>query len=312
MTGEFRNDVIQGLSAEAKYLASSYFYDDIGDKLFQEIMAMDEYYLTRTEKGILETHAAEIIAAFCRGGEPAELIELGAGDGVKTSVLIEEALASKFDFTYSPIDISQHILDVLVSNMSSQFPNLNMNARQGDYFKQLKAAGVHVRKIVLFLGSTIGNMKDERIHSFLAGIASSLNPGDVFFLGTDLKKDPRVILDAYNDKEGITAKFNFNILERIKRELGAEINLSNWMHYPYYNPQTGEARSYLISKVRQSITLDSGESFAFEPYEAIHTEVSRKFGIKELEVLATTYGFEVEQVYTDEQDWFANSIWIKK
>lgn len=305
-------EVIEGLSAEDKFLLSKYFYDDTGDLLFQEIMALDEYYLTRAETAIFQNHAEAIVQEF--PASAFQLAELGAGDGTKTRYLLSAAQEMGLDFKYRPIDISAHVLDILNTNLQNWLPGLKSEGLAMDYFEALKklAQLSDDPLVVLFLGSNIGNFRRDNVDTFMAELSASLRPGDLFLLGVDKKKDPNQILAAYNDSRGVTAAFNFNILKRLNRELGANFDLSRFKYYNSYDPHTGESRSFLISLEKQEVFIEAAnQSFQFEAHEAIHTETSRKYGAKDLERLAAKHGFRIRREFQDENQLFRDQIWEK-
>lgn len=305
-------EVVEGLSAEDKFLLSKYFYDDTGDLLFQEIMALDEYYLTRAETEIFQKHAQAIVQEF--PSAPFQLAELGAGDGSKTRYLLGAAQEMGHDFKYRPIDISAHVLDILSQNLKKWLPGLKSEGMAMDYFEALKqlARISDDPLVVLFLGSNIGNFRRDNVDTFMSELSASLRSGDLFLLGVDKKKDPNQILAAYNDSRGVTAAFNFNILKRLNRELGANFNLSKFKYYNSYDPHTGESRSFLISLEKQEVYLESAQqSFQFEAHEAIHTETSRKYGAKDLERLAQKHGFKIRREFQDEKQLYRDQIWEK-
>ena len=310
----FKQDVITGLSADAKYLSSRYFYDEIGDQIFQEIMAMPDYYLTRAEEEIFQLRKQEIYRAL-NFKTPFKLVELGAGDGLKTKVLLRSFLEEKANFQYLPIDISSHVLDELSASLIKELPQLEVNPMAMEYFEALE----HLQnisdepKLVLFLGSNIGNFPQGKAAGFLSTLASKLQKGDKLLLGVDLKKEPAKILKAYSDQTGITARFNLNILARINRELGANFDLHNFEHYASYNPQSGECRSYLICRKAQEVHLDGvAQSIHFEEYESIHTEISKKYSPTELHRLAAETGFKVIEKFYDSQKQFSDVLLEKR
>ncbi len=308
----FAADVLAGLSAAPKFLSSKYFYDDEGSRLFQEIMKLPEYYLTRAEFEIFETQAAEIFDAFANGDSKFDVIELGAGDGTKTAVLIEHFLAQAVDFNYSPIDISQEALDVLSTKFRRKFPELSMNPKTGDYFDILETLKTESnrRKILLFLGSNIGNFSRVQNLKFLRHLRDAMNDDDLLFIGFDLQKDPHVILNAYDDPQGITAEFNLNLLKRINRELGANFDLEKFLHYAIYRPTEYAARSFLISREEQTVYVEAlGQSFEFKAWEPIFMEISQKYDLEMIENLARESGFEVKQNFFDSRKYFVDSLW---
>lgn len=307
---QFLKDVIKGLSAEDKHISSKYFYDKNGDKIFQQIMHMDEYYLTNAELEIFNTHKNQIASIFSPDNAPFNLIEFGAGDGLKTKVLLDELLNNEVPFDYVPIDISQNALDLLKDSLQKEMPELSFKGVQGDYFEvlnRLKESNGK-RNVVLFLGSNIGNFTNDEAHAFLSDISSKLNPADLLLIGVDLKKDPRKILLAYNDPNGITAEFNYNLLRRINRELGGNFDVDAFEHHPTYDPVTGECKSALLSKIEQTVVIEDS-TFHFAQWEPIHTEISRKYSVKQLHKLANSSGFTVVKDLFDANHYFVDSIW---
>ncbi|MGW8122359.1 L-histidine N(alpha)-methyltransferase [Roseivirga echinicomitans] len=310
----FAKDVHAGLTSTPKCLSSKYFYDETGDQLFQTIMGLDEYYLTRSEFEIFENQKEEILKSFLGNDASFNLVELGAGDGTKTKVLINYFAKNKVDFSYSPIDISQHVLDLLLEDLQKLNPKLKVNAIQGDYFDALaKLNENHFQKeVVLFLGSNIGNFSNGSAPKFLKRLGDNLSPGDLLLIGFDLMKDPNVILNAYNDASGITKAFNLNLLDRINSELGANFDIDSFDHFPTYNPVTGETRSYLISTKKQEVFIEAtGESYAFDIWEPIHMEVSQKYSMNTIHQFAAQAGFKVVKDFTDENNFFVDSLWEK-
>lgn len=231
----FADDVRNGLSAEPKHLSSKYFYDDEGSRLFREIMKLPEYYLTRAEFEIFERQTAEISAAFNVSDSAFDLIELGAGDGTKTAVLIDSFLKHNAEFTYMPIDISVEAQNALRLKFRAKFPRLSIETQTGDYFRILEdlQSNNGRRKIILFLGSNIGNFNQTQAEDFFKSLRAVMNDEDLLLVGFDLQKDPHVILDAYDDSKGVTAAFNLNLLERINRELGGDFDLANFCITPF-------------------------------------------------------------------------------
>jgi L-histidine Nalpha-methyltransferase len=310
---QFATDVLHGLSAVPKRLSSKYFYDDEGSRLFQQIMALPEYYLTRCELEIFTLKADEIFAACAGKSSSLELIELGAGDGAKTAVLIERFTRLGADLSYSSVDISQQALDDLSARFSRRFPNLKIETHLGDYFEvlgKLPPADGERRRVVLFLGSNIGNFGRDASIGFFRRLRSVMNPGDLLLIGFDLEKDPAVILKAYDDSQGVTARFNLNLLNRINRELDADFDLRRFSHYAIYSPQESAARSFLISREKQSVRVGALErSFHFRPWEAIFMEISQKYSLAEIAALALESGYGVKQNFFDSQGYYCNSLW---
>ncbi len=308
----FADDVAKGLSATPKFLSSKYFYDDEGSRLFQEIMKLPEYYLTRTETEIFSTQTQEIFEAFAENSTAFDLIELGAGDGTKTSLLVDYFLKRNADFRYVPIDISSEALNFLTEKFSAQFPNLSIQPEQGDYFRTLETfkSKSAKRKVILFLGSNIGNFSHEQAVDFFRHLRVVMNPHDTLFIGFDLQKDPLTILAAYDDASRVTAAFNTNLLTRINRELGADFSLENFSHYATYHPIEGAARSFLISRQPQTVHIKAlNTRFEFVAWEPIFMEISQKYTLPTIENLAQASGFTVSQNFTDSQNFYVNSLW---
>lgn len=311
-TGDFAADVLTGLSASPKFLASKYFYDDEGARLFRRITELPEYYLTRCEAEIFRTRTAEIVESIAGGSRDVELIELGAGDGSKTAVLVSGFLENGYGVTYTPIDISAAAVAVLTGDFRRRFPGLTVNETVGDYFRVLDSLGDGNgrRKVVMFLGSNIGNFGNDESLEFFRRIAGSLAAGDRMFVGFDLKKDPRTILAAYDDPAGVTAEFNLNLLRRINRELGGRFDLAKFSHYATYGPTEGAARSFLISRVVQTVEIAAlGRSFEFRAWEPVFTEISRKYDLGTIDDLARSTGFRVGRNFLDSRGYFADSVW---
>jgi len=307
---QFEVDILEGLRNEQKSLSSKYFYDARGDEVFQQIMHMDEYYLTQKELEIFEKHKNEILQTIS-DGEPFRIIELGAGDGLKTKILLKHFLESGVEFTYTPVDISGNVLAILEKSLQEELPDLNIEAYQGEYFDALaKIADSPEKDVVFFLGSNVGNFSHEEAVNILSKLGNSLKESDLLFMGVDLKKDPSIILSAYNDAQGITREFNLNLLDRINRELDGNFDRNQFLHYPYYNPHTGECRSYLISQVRQEVQV-AGEVISFRAWEAIFMEISKKYDEVQLKELADQSGFKQAKSFSDSKNWFVDMLWNK-
>ncbi|AVR45454.1 L-histidine N(alpha)-methyltransferase [Christiangramia fulva] len=309
----FAEDTYKGLTSYPKYLLSKYIYDEKGDKLFQKIMDMPEYYLTQCEFEILEQNAAEICSAFSEK-EAFDLIELGAGDGKKTKILLKELLKNSDDFKYLPIDISQHALDELQKSLKKELPEAKVSPQQGTYFKTLEELAEYNRrkKVILFLGSNIGNLLHKDAVIFLSNIAKAMDKDDMLFMGFDQKKDPKKILDAYNDPNGITEAFNKNLLVRINKELGGDFNPDSFKHWETYDPETGTAKSFLVSSIEQNVKIQKLElEVHFDSWESIHTEISQKYDDSIVKWLASEAGLKVEQTFTDSAGFYKNYIFKK-
>lgn len=309
---QFEKDIIEGLTSEPKYISSKYFYDEIGDSLFQRIMLLPEYYLTLSEYDIFENYKNELHDVFLSNSRGFNLIEFGAGDAYKTKVLLNSFTEKGTDFIYSPVDISGNVLDILEKNLKSEIPKLSIDSVESEYFDALDIITKRNcdKKVVLFLGSNIGNFSEQQIIDFLSSVREKLSQNDLFVIGFDLRKDPLTILNAYNDKQGVTSDFNINLLARINKELHADFDLDNFYHYPLYDPTSGIAKSYLVSKKWQKVHLRKIEaSFVFEKDEAIFTESSKKFTLDEINYFASKSGFEIFNNYFDSNYYFVDSVW---
>ena len=309
---QFMADTIAGLEASPKFMQSKYFYDAHGDRLFQQIMDMDEYYLTNAEMDILKNYSEEIAKLISAENTAFDLIELGAGDATKSIHLLRALVARELEFSYLPVDISAHVIGDLEDNLPRQLPSLDIKGLNGDYLDMLGKVSSFSgrRKVVLFMGANIGNMNPDQAVKFCTELKMSLSKGDLLIIGFDLKKDPRQILAAYNDAAGITRAFNLNLLERINRELDGDFNLGNFEHYASYDPGTGSCKSYLISLTDQLVRIGENEMIQFSAHEPIFMEISQKYSIEEIEALAAGSGFRCRQHFFDENNYFADSIWL--
>ena len=312
---ELAQDTLKGLCASPKYLLPKYFYDAKGSRIFQDIMNMPEYYLTDCELEIFKYQKEDIVSAFTDAGTDFNLIELGSGDGLKTKVLLKQLLNQSIEFQFMHIDISADANAELVSKLSNELPNLKIEAKTGDYFQLLKELKKesHKRKIIFFLGANIGNYSEDETGEFLNQLADFTNPGDALLIGFDLKKDPGVILQAYDDPHGHTRNFNLNLLKRLNQELDADFIIDNFQHHTTYDPISGDIKSYLISTKQQTVTLGNiQKSIYFNAWEAIFMERSKKYDLNMIESLASKSGFKVSTNFIDSRKYFVDSLWIKE
>lgn len=303
----FLKDVISGLQAKPKRISSKYFYDQKGSEIFQQIMNMGEYYLPACEKSILENES-ENIASMLKS-DSIQVLELGAGDGTKTSILLERFLETGKKIHYFPMDISADILEFNERTLASQLPHLSVTPIAGDYHETLKELPIEAggTKLILFLGSNIGNFKPHEALAFLKFVRECMDTGDHFLLAADLKKNPRQILEAYNDPSGLTRSFNMNLLERINRELNGDFDLNAFDHYATYNPLDGLTQSFLVSLEEQEVSI-GGRCFWFEKHEVIHTEISKKYHSEELQQLMETAGFTFKKMFYDPNNWYTLAL----
>ncbi len=315
MNHSFAEDLRKGLSNDPKYIPSKYFYDEQGSKLFQEIMHLPEYYLFDCELEIFKDYHDELLELFSPTHAPFELIEFGAGDGAKTKVLLKNFLKAKANFKYLPVDISADALTDLTQDLKENFPTLEVEGLPCEYFTALEQLNLTSknRKIVLFLGSNIGNFNYSQGIHFLSQMQENLQPDDLLLIGMDLKKNPAIILEAYNDKHGVTRSFNLNLLNRINQEFDADFNIAQFRHYPVYDPIEGGAKSYLMSRINQTVYIKKLDLHVeLAPWEAIHTESSYKYTPYQINKMAETAGFATVKNFYDTKTYYTNSLWRVK
>jgi dimethylhistidine N-methyltransferase len=297
----FLDDVIAGLSAPRKYLPPKYFYDARGCRLFEAICDLPEYYLTRTELGLMRDHASEMAEAL---GQDCALIEIGCGNSEKTRLLLKSLRPPVF----VPVDIAWEQLEASCDALSREFPGMRIIVVRADFSRPLGLPDEGLRearrKAIYFPGSTIGNFTREEAQGFLARMAGLVGRGGAMLVGIDLKKAPEVLHAAYNDAQGVTADFNLNLLYRINRELGADFDLAKFRHDAFYNAAMGRVEMHLISMSRQTVTV-SGRPFQFTEGETIHTENSYKYSVDEFVELARRTGVASRGIWTDPERLFA-------
>lgn len=308
--GIFYQDVIRGLSAKNKFLDAKYFYDAEGDRLFQQIMQCHEYYPTACEMEILQGQSAAICKTLLESTASFDVVELGAGDATKSIHLLKELMAQKVDFTYYPVDISANVITQLEQSLPAQLPSLQIRGMNGEYFDMLRQVNnlSAKNKVLLFMGGNIGNFTPSEARQFCRQLRNYMHPGDFIIIGFDLKKHPRVILDAYSDGAGITKEFNLNLLRRINRELGGNFDTDKFDHYATYDPGTGACKSYLVSLEVQKVKVGNNQ-FEFGLHETMYMEISQKYSIEEADALATQSGFAPLADFYDSRCWFADCLW---
>ncbi|WP_445665327.1 L-histidine N(alpha)-methyltransferase [Fodinibius sp. AD559] len=302
-----QKEVLEGLSKPQRQLPSKYFYDEKGSDLFEQITRLDEYYLTDCEKEILQANINEIAE---RIGSDVMLIELGSGSSYKTRFLLEELSALS---TYIPVDISEEFLLKTVNQLRMEYPKISIIPVFADYtshFELPVAEGSSQKQVIFFPGSTIGNFDPDEVQTFLNNIAGITADNSEMLVGVDLKKDPKVLEAAYNDKQGITAQFNKNILVHINRVLDADFDIEKFSHKAFYNEHAGRIEMHLILSQKQTVTVGD-QRIAFEKGESIHTENSYKYSLEEFEEVVADW-YSVEKVWTDEKDYFSLQYLKKK
>ena len=292
-----------GLSASPKRLPSWLFYDEAGSALFEQITELPEYYLTRTERAIFESYAGEILQA---AGPSLTLVELGAGTATKTCILIEELLQRQTRAVFYPIDVSPSALRLAEGHLGEQFPQLRVNPIVADYTGGVEALNrISGRKLVLYIGSSIGNFELDESVRILRRIRRSMRAGDALLLGTDMAKSQKLLVPAYDDPQGVTAEFNKNLLARLNRELDADFDLDGFRHVASWNKHCSRMEMYLESVRLQSVFLagiDMDVNFAAG--ERIHTENSYKYTPEMVGTILRESGYKLEQSWHDRQKWF--------
>lgn len=304
----FAEHVAEGLSSHPKRLSPMYIYDEAGSLLFEKICALPEYYLTRTEHSILHARAKEI-AAISSGN--LRLIELGSGSSSKTRLLIEALISYQQDLHYIPVDISESILVGSAKALLEEYPNLTITAHVAEYNDAIQRISTQEisQKLILFLGSNIGNFEPAEAKIFLRRIRSWLEKGDYLLLSTDMQKDPAVLEAAYDDAQRITEQFNFNILQRINQELDGKFKLDRFSHVARFNREENRVEMHLRSNFAQKVYIgDLNEYFEFARGETIHTENSYKFTRALIAGLLQGTGFDWAQQWTDEKGWFSVNL----
>ena len=297
-------DVCAGLARRPRSLPPKLFYDAAGSALFDRITELPEYYLTRTERAILQAHAPEMIAA---AGETLEVIELGAGSASKTGILLAAALRRQMRCRYCPVDVSPEALALAAKRLRAELPGLRVRPLVADYTQGVAfpSRNGH-RRLALYLGSSIGNFDPPDAIAVLRRLRGQLRAGDALLLGTDLVKSKAVLLPAYDDTQGVTAAFNKNILAHINRELCGDFDLARFRHVAEWNARHSRMEMYLESTAAQTVTIrDIGMTVPFKAGERIHTENSYKYTPGIVEALLRRSGFRLERTWTDEKRWFA-------
>jgi dimethylhistidine N-methyltransferase len=304
--------VREGLCAVPRRLPPWLFYDHDGSLLFEQITRLPEYYLTRTEREILSAHASQIIAQAAEqdGTEPGRLriVELGAGSADKTRLLLKAAVERQGTVLYEPVDVSASALEAARARIEQEIPGVHVAPRLMDYTHgfDLGPAAPGERRLVLYIGSSIGNFDPQPAAQLLAGIRAALQPGDALLLGVDLVKNESPLLAAYDDAAGVTARFNLNLLARLNRELGADFDLASFAHRAVWNAAESRMEMHLESLTAQRVRLTLLDLVvSFSAGERIHTENSYKYAPGRAEAMLAAAGFAAESTWTDARGWFA-------
>jgi L-histidine N-alpha-methyltransferase len=296
-------DIGLGLTSTPKWLSSKYFYDARGSALFEEITRLPEYYVTSTECAIFHRYGPDMLSA---AGENLTVVELGAGSAAKSIVLLQELQRRQKSVRFIPIDVSESALEEAVMRVGDALPGVQVMPAVMDYTEGLDGVGrAKGRKLVLYIGSSIGNFEPFQAGALLRKLRTSLNPGDALLLGTDMRKPASMLIPAYDDALGVTAAFNKNILAHINRELGADFDLDAFAHRAVWNSGESRIEMHLESLREQVVTIPAIRlSISFRAGETIHTENSYKFTMPILDAISRNGGFEIERTWSDPQGWF--------
>jgi len=299
--------VNEGLLSRRKWLPSWLFYDAAGSQLFNQITELPEYYLTRTERAIFAAHADAIIGLAAEG-DALRIVELGAGSADKTRLLLNAAVDRQDTVIYEPVDVSSSALEEARERIEREIPGVIVAPRVEDYCSglELEAACMGERRLVLYIGSSIGNFEPNEAHRVLSNVRAALAPGDAMVLGVDLAKDEATLLAAYDDAAGVTADFNMNLLTRLNRELGADFDLTSFMHRAVWNPAHSRIEMHLVSRRRQRVKIAALDlKIDFAQGETIHTENSYKYRPGQPQEMLRNAGFTPETTWSDDQRRFA-------
>lgn len=304
-----RKEIIEGLSANQKFISSKFFYDEKGSKLFEAITQLPEYYPTRTEKKILKSIAPELMGEF----KNRDIIELGSGDCSKIKILISSIPSVNLESVcYIPIDVSQSAIYESARELVETFPGLSVNGFVADFINQLELIPAYKKRTFCFLGSTLGNFTEEVAASFLKNLCDIMHPGDTFLLGVDLVKPVELLHVAYNDSRQVTAEFNKNILLVINDIIDTDFEPDDFEHYAFFNPQKSRIEMHLIAKKNMEILSPyAGSIIKIDKGESIHTENSCKYSLERIKTIEEITSLTIRKTYTDENNWYALVLFEK-
>lgn len=301
-------DVREGLSATPKRLSCRFFYDAHGSRLFDAICELPEYYPTRCERQILQTHARHIAGRF---SECQSIVELGSGSATKTRLLLQAFARGRKRLTFLPIDISEAPLQESSDRLLKEFPALSITAIAGEYQEGISRLNGYARspRLIVWLGSSIGNFDPDTAAAFLSNLVSKVDPCDRFLIGIDLRKDKQTLERAYDDSQKVTAEFNMNLLRRVNRQLGSDFDLSQFEHLAIYNEELGRVEMHLRSRCHQAVTISKlGMNVQFAAGETIHTENSYKFSLNQIQDLGARAGLKLTDQWFDDQKRFSVNL----
>ncbi|HEX2831722.1 MAG TPA: L-histidine N(alpha)-methyltransferase [Thermoanaerobaculia bacterium] len=307
---DFAADVRIGLTAPQKWLPPRWFYDELGSSLFDAICFLPEYYVMRAEGEVLTTHTRDIAREL---GTNVRLVELGSGAARKTRILLDQLTVRQQDLEYVPVDVDASMIERVGRELLLAYPRIRVTGVVSDFARPsiplaMLPAG-SARTVVLFLGSTIGNLDPEAAHAMLRDLRDSLQPGDALFLGADLRKEKTILEPAYDDALGVTAAFNLNLLTRMNRELDAHFDIAAFRHLAFYDQELGRIEMHLVSQRAQRVRIGALDlDVDFAEGETIHTESSWKHDDATLAALAAGAGFTVARKWTDARNFFADVL----
>lgn len=312
---QFAKTVLEGLSRVPKQLPSWLIFDDLGSEIFTEITQLPGYHPAQCEFEIFQTHKQAVTDVLANNAF--RVIELGAGDGHKTRILLEHFMQSQLKFEYVPIDISEGAIKNLVDSLKSSYAQSTMSVTglAADYFDGLRAInqGSPQKNMVLFLGSTIGNMELPSAEQFVRKVWESLHDGDYVMIGFDLMKHPKTLYAAYNDSTGVFARFNLHLLDVLNRKLGANFVKEYFVQQGQYSPRSHAVESFVYSTREQVVNIESlGKKFSFAAWEPMQTEHSYKYTKSEIESMAKNSGYEIVKHLFDTHAHFVDSVWRVK
>lgn len=310
----FENEILEGLMAYPKRLSTKFLYDESGDSLFQQLMEQPDYYLYQSEYEIIKTYTQSLVKLFFENSDSIDLIDFGSGDGKKTKVLLNYLAANDYQFTYKPIDISPFVLRKLRDELKIEIPGIKIEPQAGEYFEILQRLGSNnKKKVILVLGSNIGNLDYPTAVEFLSRLKEVLNKDDLLFIGFDRRKNPQLIWEAYNDKNGITSAFIKNILTRLNRELGADFKVDNFLHWTDYNPVDGIMNNSLVASEEMTVRLKKlNTAIHLKQWEVIQVAISKKFSREEIEDLVKIAGLKISEEFNDSRNLYTNFVFELK
>jgi len=305
-----RKEIIEGLTAQKKYISSKFFYDDKGSKLFEKITSLPEYYPTRTEKGILKAVAPELMSHL----KNTDIVELGSGDSSKITILLKGINSENIpSINYIPVDVSHSAIQKSAKELIKQFPDLTINGLVADFINQLDLIPYKNKRMFCFLGSTLGNFDENIATEFLQNLRSNMKVGDKLLLGVDLVKPLNILQNAYNDKQNVTAEFNKNILAVVNEIIESNFNQKDFEHKAFFNENESRIEMHLVAK--RDVTINSPylkTGLQLKKGEDIFTENSYKFSLDRIKDIHNSMGLDIKDIYSDENKWFALILSEKK